>query len=92
MTDKDISTEARQTLTGRVVSTKMDKTVVVEVQRTIMHQLYQRYMRRSKKYHAHDEANACNVGDEVLIMACRPMSKTKQWRVREVLKQAEVIS
>ncbi len=92
MTDNQVSTDARQTLIGRVVSTKMDKTVVVEVQRTIMHKLYQRYLRRSKKYHAHDEANACNVGDEVLIMACRPLSKTKRWRVREVLKQAEVVS
>ena len=92
MTEQQASTETRQTLIGRVVSTKMDKTVVVEVQRTIMHALYQRYMRRSKKYHAHDESNACNVGDEVLIMACRPLSKTKRWRVREVLKQAEVVS
>jgi small subunit ribosomal protein S17 len=92
MSDKQDNTEARQTLVGRVVSTKMDKTVVVQVERTIMHSLYQRYMRRNKKYHAHDEANACNVGDEVLIMACRPLSKTKRWRVREVLKQAEVIS
>ncbi|MBZ0115021.1 MAG: 30S ribosomal protein S17 [Thermoanaerobaculia bacterium] len=92
MSDKQDNIEARQTLIGRVVSTKMDKTVVVQVERTIMHSLYQRYMRRNKKYHAHDEANACNVGDEVVIMACRPLSKTKQWRVREVLKQAEVIS
>jgi small subunit ribosomal protein S17 len=92
MSDKQENIEARQTLIGRVVSTKMDKTVVVQVERTIMHSLYQRYMRRNKKYHAHDEANACNVGDEVLIMACRPLSKTKQWRVREVLKQAEVLS
>lgn len=82
----------RQTLQGLVVSDKMDKTVVVEVERTVMHPLYQRYLRRRKKYHAHDEANDCKVGDQVTIMSCRPLSRTKRWRVSEVVRRAEVIS
>jgi small subunit ribosomal protein S17 len=80
----------RQTLTGRVVSDKMDKTVVVAVERTIVHGLYQRYLRRTSRFHAHDEANQCKVGDEVVIVSCRPMSATKRWRVSEVVKRAEV--
>ena len=79
----------RQTLTGRVVSDKMDKTVVVAVERTIVHGLYQRYLRRTSRFHAHDEANQCKVGDEVVIVSCRPMSATKRWRVSEVVKRAE---
>ena len=82
----------RQTLQGLVVSDKMDKTVVVEVERTVMHPLYQRYMRRRKKYHAHDETNDCKVGDQVKIVSCRPLSKTKRWRIAEVVRRAEVIS
>ena len=86
------NTETRgrqQELVGRVVSEKMDKTVVVAVERTVMHRLYQRYVRRTNRFHAHDEKNECRVGDEVVIAACRPLSKTKRWRVREVLKRAE---
>ena len=79
----------RQTLTGRVVSDKMDKTVVVAVERTVMHDLYQRYMRRTSKFHAHDERNECRVGDEVVIVSCRPLSATKRWRVQQVVKRAE---
>lgn len=78
-----------QTKVGKVVSNAMDKTVVVEVTHTKVHSLYHRYMRRSRKFHAHDEENRCNVGDEVLIVSSRPLSKTKRWRVREILKQAE---
>jgi small subunit ribosomal protein S17 len=80
----------RQTLSGRVVSDKMDKTVVVAVERTVVHGLYQRYLRRTSKFHAHDESNQCKVGDQVVIVSCRPMSRTKRWRVSEVLKRAEV--
>ena len=79
----------RQTLTGRVVSDKMDKTVVVAVERTVMHDLYQRYMRRTSKFHAHDERNECRVGDEVVIVSCRPLSASKRWRVQEIVKRAE---
>jgi small subunit ribosomal protein S17 len=80
----------RQTLTGRVVSDKMDKTVVVAVERTVVHGLYQRYQRRTSKFHAHDETNQCKVGDQVVIVSCRPMSASKRWRVSEVVKRAEV--
>jgi small subunit ribosomal protein S17 len=79
----------RQTLVGRVVSDAMEKTVVVAVETTMMHRLYRRYVRRTKKFHAHDETNQCRVGDQVVITASRPRSKTKRWRVREVLRRAE---
>jgi small subunit ribosomal protein S17 len=79
----------RQTLVGRVVSDKMDKTVVVAVERTVVHDLYQRYMRRTSKFHAHDERNECKVGDEVVIVSSRPLSATKRWRVQRVVKRAE---
>jgi small subunit ribosomal protein S17 len=79
----------RQTKVGRVVSTKMDKTVVVAVEETVTHRLYLRYMKKTKKFHAHDEENQCNVGDEVEIVSSRPLSKTKRWRVREILKRAQ---
>lgn len=78
----------RQVLQGIVVSDKMEKTVTVKVERTIMHRLYQRYVKRTLKYAAHDEQNACNVGDRVIIEACRPLSKRKRWRVREIVERA----
>lgn len=78
----------RQTKVGTVVSSKMDKTVVVRVDKTTVHSLYQRYVRRSVNFHAHDEGNDCRVGDRVEIVSTRPLSKTKRWRVREVLKKA----
>ena len=74
-----------QTLTGRVVSDKMDKTVTVLVERLVKHALYGKYIRRSSKLHAHDEDNSCNEGDIVRVTECRPMSKTKNWRVIEVV-------
>ena len=73
----------RRVLTGRVVSDKMDKTVTVSVDRRIMHPLYKKFIRRSKKYAAHDEANACKVGDSVRIVECPPISKRKAWTVIE---------
>jgi small subunit ribosomal protein S17 len=79
----------RQVKVGRVVSNKMDKTVVVAVENTVTHRLYHRYMKRTSKFHAHDEGNECNVGDEVEIVSSRPLSKTKRWRVRKILKRAE---
>jgi small subunit ribosomal protein S17 len=66
---------------GVVVSDKMDKTVTVKVERRIMHPLYKKFIRRSKKYAAHDEANACKVGDMVSIRECKPISKRKKWEV-----------
>jgi small subunit ribosomal protein S17 len=83
------ATRSRQVKVGRVVSTKMDKTVVVVVENTVTHRLYLRHLKRTKKFHAHDEENRCNVGDVVEIVSSRPLSKTKRWRVREILKRAE---
>ena len=73
----------RRVLTGRVTSDKMDKTVTVLVDRRVMHPLYKKFIRRSKKYAAHDEANLCKVGDLVRIEECRPISKRKAWLVVE---------
>lgn len=71
----------RRILQGVVVSDAMDKTVVVKVERRVMHPIYKKFIRRSKKYAAHDEANRCKVGDVVRICECRPYSKTKTWEV-----------
>lgn len=71
----------RRVLTGRVVSDKTDKTVTVLVERRVMHPLYKKFIRRSKRYAAHDEANLCKEGDLVSIEECRPISKTKSWLV-----------
>ncbi|HSU04919.1 MAG TPA: 30S ribosomal protein S17 [Acetobacteraceae bacterium] len=73
----------RRVLTGRVTSDKMDKTVTVLVDRRVMHPLYKKFIRRSKKYAAHDEANQCHTGDVVRIEECRPISKRKSWMVIE---------
>jgi small subunit ribosomal protein S17 len=73
----------RRVLTGRVTSDKMDKTVTVLVDRRVMHPLYKKFIRRSKKYAAHDEGNECKVGDLVRIEECRPISKRKTWMVIE---------
>ena len=79
----------RQTMVGQVVSNKMDKTVVVAVGKTVMHPLYRRYMKKTGKYYAHDEKNQCGVGDVVEIVASRPLSKKKRWRVQRVMNRAE---
>jgi len=71
----------RRVIQGIVVSDKMDKTVIVEVERLVMHSLYKKFIRRSKKYSAHDENNACKVGDVVSIRECKPISKNKRWEV-----------
>ena len=73
----------KRILQGVVVSDKMDKTVVVQVERRVMHPVYKKYIKSSKKYHAHDENNACKVGDIVRIQECRPISKTVTWVVLE---------
>jgi len=79
-----------RTVEGRVVSNKMNKTVTILVERQVKHPLYGKYIRRSTKLHAHDEANACNEGDVVRVTECAPMSKTKNWRVVEIVtKSAE---
>ncbi|HEA17648.1 hypothetical protein LCGC14_0876140 [marine sediment metagenome] len=76
-------------VTGRVVSDKMDKTITVLVERKVAHPIYKKYMKRSTKLHAHDEANECNVGDVVTITSSRPLSKTKSWNLVEVIDRAK---
>lgn len=71
----------RRVMQGVVVSDKMDKTVTVKVERRVMHPLYKKFIRRSKKYSAHDENNACKVGNVVSIRECKPISKNKRWEV-----------
>jgi small subunit ribosomal protein S17 len=79
----------RKTREGLVVSDKMDKTVVVAVEDRVQHALYKKTLRRTNKLKAHDETNACGVGDRVLLMETRPLSATKRWRVVEVLEKAK---
>ena len=82
-------TEKKQrTVQGRVVSNKMDKTVTVLVERQVKHELYGKYIRRSTKLHAHDAENTCKEGDVVRVAECAPMSKTKNWRVVEIITRA----
>ena len=79
----------KRTKTGRVTSNKADKTVTVMLERQVKHPLYGKYIKRSTKVHAHDEENSCGEGDLVTISECRPLSKTKSWRVVEVLERAK---
>ncbi|WP_219467977.1 30S ribosomal protein S17 [Nonomuraea rhizosphaerae] len=93
-TPEETTTEAsarhfRKVREGLVVSDKMDKTVVVAVEDRVKHRLYGKVIRRTTKYKAHDEANACGVGDRVLLMETRPLSATKRWRVVEILEKAK---
>jgi small subunit ribosomal protein S17 len=81
--------EIKRTQTGRVVSNKMDKSVTVLLERQIKHALYGKYIKRSTKVRAHDEENSCNEGDKVMIAECRPLSKSKSWRVIEILERAQ---
>jgi small subunit ribosomal protein S17 len=80
----------RRTLIGTVVSNKMDKTVVVAVERVKRHPLYRRTIRRTTKYKAHDEKNECRLGDVVKLVESRPLSREKRWRVIQILKQGDV--
>ena len=81
----------KRQLTGRVVSDKMKKTVTVLVERRMKHPLYGKYVTRSSKYHAHDEAAECKAGDVVLIEECRPISRTKSWKVVQLVEKARVV-
>jgi len=81
----------RKTLMGVVVSDKMDKTVVVAVEDSTRHPVYNKIIKRTKKYKAHDEENACKNGDKVKIMETRPLSKEKRWRVVQVIEKAPVV-
>jgi len=73
---------------GTVVSNKMDKTVVVMVERTVKHKFYHKYVRRRSKFSSHDENNTCQIGDKVLITESRPISRSKKWRVSEIVQKA----
>jgi len=75
----------RKTQTGVVVSDKMDKTVVVKVDRLVKHPVYNKYIKRSAKYKAHDADNSCKIGDRVVIVESRPLSKDKCWKVRQII-------
>ncbi len=80
----------RKTRIGTVVSDKMDKTVVVTVTRTTRHPMYGKIIRKNKKFKAHDQDNQCRVGDKVLIMETRPLSRDKRWRVAQVLEKTKL--
>jgi small subunit ribosomal protein S17 len=79
----------RKTQVGVVVSDKMDKTVVVRVSHLVKHPVYNKYIKRSVKYKAHDEENSCKSGDRVVIVETRPLSKDKRWRVRQIIDRIE---
>ena len=79
----------RKTRVGIVVSNKMDKTVVVAIKDNVAHPMYGKIIKRTLKVHAHDESNVCGIGDKVSIMETRPLSKTKRWRVVEVIEKAK---
>jgi small subunit ribosomal protein S17 len=83
------STSRKTTKVGLVTSSSADKSVVVKVENLVMHPLYQKFVRTSSKFMAHDEENSCNEGDRVLIEECRPLSKRKRWRVRKVIERAQ---
>ena len=80
-----------RTLTGRVTSNKMDKSITVLIERRVPHPLYRKYVRRSTKVHAHDENNECHNGDVVTIKQCRPLSKLKTWRLVRVEEKAVIV-
>jgi small subunit ribosomal protein S17 len=85
-----MSEQKIRTVQGRVVSNKMDKTITVMVERTVKHPIYGKFIKRSTKLHAHDEANVCNEGDLVSVTECRPLSKSKTWMLVDVLEKARV--
>ncbi|MBW1645385.1 MAG: 30S ribosomal protein S17 [Deltaproteobacteria bacterium] len=88
MTQEKSSRRVKRSMTGIVVSDKMDKTVVVRVATKVKHPTYKKYVQRSKKYKAHDEANQCAMGDRVQITECRPLSRDKCWRVSRIVEKA----
>jgi small subunit ribosomal protein S17 len=88
---EQVNDKITRSLTGKVVSDKMNKTVTVLVERRVKHPLYGKVIRLSKKYHAHDENNDCHSGDTVIIEECRPLSKTKAWKVVRVVEQARIV-
>ena len=85
-----MSEQKIRTVQGRVVSNKMDKTITVMIERTVKHPIYGKFIKRSTKLHAHDEANVCNEGDLVSVTECRPLSKSKTWMLVDVLEKARL--
>lgn len=81
--------EIQRTLTGKVISNKMDKSITVLIERKVKHAVYGKYITRSTKLHAHDEQNVCQEGDIVTISECRPLSKTKNWTLVDVVEKAD---
>ena len=88
---EQVKTKTARSLTGKVVSDKMNKTVTVLVERRVKHPLYGKVIRLSKKYHAHDESNDCHEGDTVQIVECAPISRSKAWKVLRVVEQARIV-
>ncbi len=86
----DSNQSAQRAVQGNVVSSKMDKSITVLIERQVKHPLYKKFIRRSTKLHAHDEQNECNEGDTVIIEECRPLSKTKSWRLVQVVSKANL--
>ncbi len=78
----------KRELTGKVVSDKMDKTITVLVERLVKHQFYKKYVKRHAKFTAHDENNTCGIGDTVIIIESKPLSKNKRWRVNKIIEKA----
>ena len=85
----DTNQKVVRTITGRVISNKMNKSITVIVERRVQHPIYGKFIRRSTKLHAHDENNECGIGDTVSITECRPISKTKTWRLVSVIEKAK---
>ena len=84
-----VNRNLRKVRVGQVVSNKMDKTIVVVVQRRVRHPIYGKFVKKTTKFMAHDEENACNIGDTVQIMETRPLSKRKRWRLVEIIEKAK---
>ena len=80
--------QSNRTLQGRVVSDRMDKSITVQIERKVKHPIYGKFIRRSTKVHAHDESNECGIGDVVVVEQCRPLSKSKTWRLVKVVTKA----
>lgn len=88
-TTTTVDRNLRKTRTGVVSSNKMDKTIVVKVERKIKHPLYGKFLKKTTSFHAHDEKNECSIGDTVKIMESRPLSKTKRWRLVEIVEKVK---
>jgi small subunit ribosomal protein S17 len=89
MEEAEVKRERRKVRVGTVVSDKMQKTVVVQIERLVKHSTYKRYVRRRKRFKVHDENNECRIGDKISFMDTRPLSKDKRWRLLEIVERAE---